>query len=239
MFSAISFGVFWRSDPSTSAIIRSMNVSPGRAVMRTTIRSDRTRVPPVTAERSPPASRMTGADSPVIADSSMLAMPSTTSPSLGITSPATTITSSPTSRDVPGDLFDGSVGLRRLAIVSERVRRSVSAWAFPRPSATASAKFANSTVNHRNAATSAVNTFWLVLDDPKSVKKRIVVSTLPTSTTNITGFFMSVRGLSFTKLSPMARRRMGPLSSDVVLRTRSALVSPGVAVGSVIVMKIS
>ena len=29
MFSAISFGVFCRSAPSTRAIIRSMNVSPG------------------------------------------------------------------------------------------------------------------------------------------------------------------------------------------------------------------
>ena len=57
---------------------------PGSAVMRTTISSDSTRVPPVTAERSPPDSRMTGADSPVMADSSTLAMPSTTSPSLGI-----------------------------------------------------------------------------------------------------------------------------------------------------------
>ena len=40
---------------------------------------------------------------------------------------------------------------RRLAIVSERVLRSVSACALPRPSATASAKFANSTVNQRNS----------------------------------------------------------------------------------------
>ena len=88
MLSAISFGVFWRDEPSTRAIIRSMNVSPGRAVMRTTISSESTRVPPVTAERSPPDSRITGADSPVIADSSTLAMPSITSPSLGITSPA-------------------------------------------------------------------------------------------------------------------------------------------------------
>ena len=54
--------------------------------MRTTIRSDSTRVPPVTALRSPPASRMTGADSPVIADSSTDAMPSTMSPSPGMTS---------------------------------------------------------------------------------------------------------------------------------------------------------
>ena len=64
------------------------SVSPGCGVMRTTIWSDSTRVPPVTAERSPPDSRMTGADSPVIADSSTLAMPSMTSPSPGITSPA-------------------------------------------------------------------------------------------------------------------------------------------------------
>ena len=49
MFSAISFGVFCRAAPSTSAIIRSMNVSPGLLVIRTTIRSESTRVPPVTA----------------------------------------------------------------------------------------------------------------------------------------------------------------------------------------------
>ena len=81
MFSAISLGVFWRSAPSTSEIMRSRKVSPGRAVIRTTIWSDSTRVPPVTAERSPPDSRMTGADSPVMADSSTEAMPSTISPS--------------------------------------------------------------------------------------------------------------------------------------------------------------
>ena len=34
--SAISFGVFCRDAPSTSAIIRSRNVSPGFAVMRMT-----------------------------------------------------------------------------------------------------------------------------------------------------------------------------------------------------------
>ncbi len=98
MLSAISFGVFWRDAPSTSAIIRSRNVSPGFDVMRTMISSDSTRVPPVTAERSPPDSRMTGADSPVIADSSTDAMPSMISPSPGISSPATTTHSSPTSR---------------------------------------------------------------------------------------------------------------------------------------------
>ena len=61
MLSAISFGVFCRSAPSTSAIIRSRKVEPGAAVIRTLIQSERTRVPPVTAERSPPLSRITGA----------------------------------------------------------------------------------------------------------------------------------------------------------------------------------
>jgi hypothetical protein len=55
MLSAISFGVFCRAAPSTSAIMRSRNVSPGFAAMRTMIQSDSTRVPPVTELRSPPA----------------------------------------------------------------------------------------------------------------------------------------------------------------------------------------
>ncbi len=59
-FSASSFGVFCRAAPSTSAIIRSMKVSPGFVVIFTTISSESTRVPPVTADRSPPDSRMTG-----------------------------------------------------------------------------------------------------------------------------------------------------------------------------------
>ena len=50
--------------------MRSRKLSPGSAVMRMMSQSERTRVPPVTAERSPPDSRMTGALSPVIALSS-------------------------------------------------------------------------------------------------------------------------------------------------------------------------
>ena len=72
--------------------MRSRKVSPGFDVTRTLIESDNTRVPPVTADRSPPDSRMTGADSPVIADSSTEATPSTISPSAGISSPAYTTT---------------------------------------------------------------------------------------------------------------------------------------------------
>src|SRR5207245_11503484 len=65
--SAISLGVLRRFALSTIAIIRSRNVSPGSAVTHTTSQSDSTRVPPVTAQKSEPAARITGADSPVIA----------------------------------------------------------------------------------------------------------------------------------------------------------------------------
>ncbi len=151
MFSAISFGVFCRSAPSTSLIMRSRKVEPGAAVMRTRIQSDSTCVPPVTAERSPPDSRMTGADSPVIAASLTEAMPSITSPSDGIMSPASTSTTSPTLRSVEGTsrkFCESPAPASSLAWVSVRWRRSVSACALPRPSAMASAKLANSTVNH-------------------------------------------------------------------------------------------
>ena len=148
MCSAISLGVFWRAAPSTSAIMRSRNDSPGLAVMRTTMRSESTLVPPVTAERSPPLSRMTGADSPVIADSSTEAMPSTTSPSPGMSCPASTTTRSP--------LRSADGGTRSPSRPSTQPARAwspcascaaSSACALPRPSATASAKLAKSTVN--------------------------------------------------------------------------------------------
>ena len=108
MCSAISFGVFCREAPSTRPIMRSRNDSPGSTAMRTTIRSESTLVPPVTAERSPPLSRMTGADSPVIADSSTEAIPSMISPSPGISSPASTTTMSPLRSDDDGTSLPGS-----------------------------------------------------------------------------------------------------------------------------------
>ena len=92
---AISFGVFWRFAPSTRAIMRSRKLSPGNVVTLTTISSEMTLVPPVTLEKSPPASRNTGALSPVMALSSTIANPSTISPSIGIKPPAVTRTLSP------------------------------------------------------------------------------------------------------------------------------------------------
>ena len=93
-FRAISLGVFCRLAPSTIAIIMSRNVSPGSLVTRTMSQSDRTFVPPVTALRSPPLSRMTGALSPVIELSSTDATPTITSPSAGINSLSLTRTMS-------------------------------------------------------------------------------------------------------------------------------------------------
>ena len=151
MVSAISFGVFCRFAPSTMEIMRSRNVWPFSEVTRITMRSLMTRVPPVTALRSPPLSRMTGADSPVMAASSTLAMPSMTSPSAGITSPVSQTTMSPFCRSGAGTLVSTPFFKRR-AMVSLRALRRLSAWALPRPSATASAKFAKSTVNHSQTA---------------------------------------------------------------------------------------
>ena len=95
--------------------MRSRNDWPGSCVTSITSRSESRRVPPVTAERSPPDSLITGADSPVIADSSTEPTPSMISPSAGITWPATTTTMSPlrrsgaaTSSSAPsGELAEG------------------------------------------------------------------------------------------------------------------------------------
>ena len=87
MDSAISLGVFCRAAPSTSAIIRSMKLSPGLVLIRTTIRSDNTVVPPVTAHRSPPDSRMTGAVSYTHLDVYKRQVLPTTRPSRSISDP--------------------------------------------------------------------------------------------------------------------------------------------------------
>ena len=221
MFSAISFGVFWRSAPSTSAIMRSRKVEPWAAVMRTLIQSDRTRVPPVTAERSPPLSRMTGADSPVMADSSIEAMPSITSPSLGMSSPAATSTMS-SWRSSGAATVSVPVAVTRFAMVSVRARRSEAAWALPRPSATASAKLANSTVIHSQRMIWKVKP---ICSPPvsRSRRKIIVVRVATTSTTNITGFLIIRRGLSFWNAWPMAGTRMA-VSSRLDLASRERVL---------------
>ena len=217
MFSAISFGVFWRLAPSTIAIIRSRNASPGFALIRTISQSESTRVPPVTALRSPPLSRMTGALSPVMALSSTEATPSITSPSPGITSPASTSTASFRRRELPGTRVTAaprSGRARRLAWTSWRVRRRASAWALPRPSAIASAKFAKSTVNQSHTEIQKMKPAGASPWPSSAWSQSPVVRMLPTSTTNMTGFRTWTRGSSFRTASMAARRTIGPSKRD-------------------------
>ena len=198
--SAISFGVFCRAAPSTSAIMRSRKVWPGSEVMRTVSSSESTLVPPVTALRSPPLSRMTGADSPVMADSSTEAMPSMTSPSPGMISPTETSTTSPLRSCVAGTCCT-LPSTSRFAIVSVFILRRVSACALPRPSAMASAKLAKRTVNQSQSVIWAVKSApgaWVI----SPLTKRTVVTALPTSTTNITGFFATLPGIEFAEGVP-------------------------------------
>ncbi|MDR8957034.1 hypothetical protein FEP76_05558 [Burkholderia multivorans] len=207
--SATSFGVFLRFAPSTIAIIRSRNASPGFAVTFTTIQSDSTRVPPVTDEKSPPDSRITGADSPVIADSSTDATPSTTSPSAGITSPASTSTTSPLRRSDAvvmriGDFGCGSLSF--FAITSFFALRSDAACAFERPSASASAKFANSTVNQSHSAIARMKPAGASACPVSAAIHSTVVRMLPTYTQNITGLRNCVRGVSFLNDATIAGR---------------------------------
>ncbi len=61
-------------------------------------------------------------------------------------------------------------------------------------------------MNHKKAPTSPANTFWSLDDVPRSRRNKKVTRTLPTSTMNMTGLRARVRGLSFLKLSRMARR---------------------------------
>ena len=214
--SASSFGVFLRCAPSTRPIMRSMKLSPGMVVTSMAMASESTRVPPVTAQRSPPASRMTGADSPVMADSSTLAAPTITSPSAGIGSPAETMTMSPGTRSVAATLVVCAAGFSSAAAAlapllslkaSEVVReaRSDSACALPRPSATASASVAKSTVNHSH-------TVMEILNSDGCATARTSVNAAPTSTRNITGVAMSWRG--FILLSASGRAAFSALGEN-------------------------
>src|ERR1700748_1280369 len=198
--------------------------------MRTLIQSDSTCVPPVTAERSPPDSRITGADSPVMAASLTEATPSITSPSEGMLSPGSTSTISPTFRLVPGTRRTvPSEPDSSLAWLSVRVLRNESACALPRPSATASAKFANSTVNHSQRM------IWKVKPRfaPPVMRSRMkitVVNAATISTTNITGFFIISRGSSLANDAAIAGLRIfGSSIVDIDVRFCSLRVSMEVA----------
>ena len=153
VFSAISFGVFCLEAPSTKEIILSRKDFPGSEVILIFNQSLTTVVPPVTEEKSPPASLVTGALSPVMADSSTDATPSITSPSFGMTSFILTITISPFFSSEAFTTFSVPFFSTKFATVSFFVFFKESACAFPLPSATDSAKFANKIVTKRIADT--------------------------------------------------------------------------------------
>ena len=79
-------------------------------------------------------------------------------------------------------------------MVSVFVLRSDSACALPRPSATASARLAKTTVSHSHATISQAN-------HDGSVTARTVLHAAPISTMNMTGLRHSVRGLSLRNAS--------------------------------------
>ena len=79
-------------------------------------------------------------------------------------------------------------------MVAVLVLRSDSACALPRPSATASARLAKTTVSHSHTTVSQPN-------QDGSAIARIVLQTAPISTMNMTGLRHSVRGLSLRSAS--------------------------------------
>ena len=192
---------------------------PGSWVTSITSWSESSFVPPVTAERSPPDSRITGADSPVIADSSTEPTPSMISPSAGMISPASTMTTSPRCSSGAGTERPS----RSRALVVVRVARSAFACALPRPSAIASAKFANSTVSQSQTAITATNQRLPVCPRARSRTKIPVVITLPSSTMNITGFCTWLRGSSFGNESRIAASTS---SREKTLADAAAITSP-------------
>ena len=79
-------------------------------------------------------------------------------------------------------------------MVSALVFRSDSACALPRPSATASARLANTTVSHSQNTISQANQLGVKI-------ARMVLQTAPISTMNMTGLRQSVRGSSLRRAS--------------------------------------
>ena len=111
---------------------------------------------------------------------------------------------------------------RTRAVVSLRVLRRVAAWALPRPSAIASAKLANRTVNQRNATTGPAKRFSAPDESPRSrmeQDRREDRADLDHEHDRVAG---EVHGSSLTKESSTARRTItGPSNSGPGCRRRA------------------
>ena len=224
MLSAISLGVFCRSAPSTSAIMRSRNVSPGsggdahddlvrehpgaagdRRAVTARLADDRRRL---TGDRrlvdagdalddlAVAGDDLAGGDDALVADVERGARPLLDRP---VGPPAAR------HRLRPG--LAQRVGLRLAAALGDRLGEVREQHREPQ--------------EHGDEPGEDV----LVVDDePRSLKNRIVVRTLPTPTTNMTGLRISVRGFSLTKLSTTARRTIAGSNSG-----RADVVEPATA----------
>src|SRR5471030_2758243 len=111
-------------------------------------------------------------------------------------------------------------------MVSDFALRSVSAWALPRPSAIASAKLANNTVNQSHNVICRLKPNPLLCASASRTSVT-VVSTLRISTTNITGLRAILRGSSLMSASISACRTIFPSHSDFAFYLL-ILVSPSV-----------
>ena len=187
MFSASSFGVFCRFAPSTSAIIRSMKVSPG---LGGDLHDD-----PVGQHLGAAGDR--GAVPAGLPDDRGGLAGDGRLVHRGDALDDVAVTGDDLARLDDHEVAEGELGaghlfladsawpgcqpVSRRATVSRLVRRSVSACALPRPSATASARLANTTVSQSQTTIVQLKTDEWAMAVP-------VVSTAPTSTTNMTGF---------------------------------------------------
>ena len=163
---------------------------------------------------------MTGADSPVIADSSTDATPSMISPSAGMNSPALTITTSS---------FRSARGRHGLgpAAGAEPVRDRLGPRLAQRVGLRLAAPFGHrfGEVGEQHREPQPERDLQLEAEagppgDGVERRSRTVVSTLPTSTTNITGFFAIVRGCSLRSASTTAPRTIAGSQIDRDLRVR-------------------
>ncbi len=98
-------------------------------------------------------------------------------------------------------------------MVSERIERRLAAWARPRPSASASARLAKTTVSQSQTVTLKVNHpgSWPPPSEPPPkawISQPTVVTRAPISTTNMTGLRTWTRGSSLRKDSMIAGRRI-------------------------------
>ena len=164
---------------------------------------------------------MTGADSPVMALSSTEAAPMTISPSAGICSFALTknrsflfrmaefVSSAWMRKNSAGSSawwpFATRPSFSLWASTSRFAARRASACALPRPSARASAKFANSTVSHSTTEMARMKPGAASAMPNSDRTNKTSVKTADRYTMNITGFFACSRGASFTNESRTAR----------------------------------